>query len=185
MDLRCPILISLTGVLGNWQWGNKLIDFLTDITPQTFPIYLKRLVSIKHRGNKVILGETSLYHGDANVLSDLLRNPHLCHTFKMQNLKRWLSNLETDLLRVNRNSNCVSVNIWPSRQVSLICSIFQKPNFNPTNFYKLMGFTFLYLTQGWNCEMRTMRSLFASVFACLCLWITLLRLTCGWFHQWA
>ena len=30
-------------------------------TPQTFPIYLKRLVSIKQRENKVILGGTCLY----------------------------------------------------------------------------------------------------------------------------
>ena len=161
--------------------GNKLIDFLTDITPQTFPIYLKRLVSIKHRGNKVILGETSLYHGDANVLSDLLRNPHLCHTFKMQNLKRWLSNLETDVLRVNRNSNCVSVNIWPSIQVSLICSIFQKPNFNPTTFVNwwVLHFCTWLRAEIVKWELWGLSVCFC-VCMCLCLWITLLRLTCGW-----
>ena len=51
-------------------------------------IYFKRLLSIKQRGNKVILEGTHLYLWNANVISGPFRNPYLCHLLKMQILKR-------------------------------------------------------------------------------------------------
>ena len=51
-------------------------------------IYFKRLLSIKQRGNKVILGGTHLCLWNANVTSGPFRNPYLCHLLKMKILKR-------------------------------------------------------------------------------------------------
>ena len=61
LDLRRLILISPQEPWATLTVGKKLIDFLMDTTPETFPTYLKRLVNIKKRGNKIILGKTRLY----------------------------------------------------------------------------------------------------------------------------
>ena len=55
LDLRRPILISPQEPRVTLTVGNKLIDFLINTGD------LKRLVNIKQRGNKVILGKTCLY----------------------------------------------------------------------------------------------------------------------------
>ena len=55
LDLRLAILISPQEPQVTLTVGNKLIDFLINTGD------LKRLVKIKQRGNKVILGETCLY----------------------------------------------------------------------------------------------------------------------------
>ena len=57
-------------------------------TPKTFSINLTRLVSIKQRKNKAILEKAYMYLWDANILSGLQKNPHLCCPSKMQILKR-------------------------------------------------------------------------------------------------
>ena len=54
----CFIVVIFTGPEVWFQNNPKPTNPFT--TPKTFHVYLKRLVSIKQRGNKVILGETCL-----------------------------------------------------------------------------------------------------------------------------
>ena len=59
LGLRHPVWISLQESWVTLTVGKKLIDFLIDTTPQTFRAYLRRLVSITQRGNKVTQGKRS------------------------------------------------------------------------------------------------------------------------------
>ena len=77
----------------------ELLARLCQITKPVFPVaftskpafsvaFTSFTLSIKQRENKVILGRTSLYVWDADVLPVLLRNLNFCGLFKMQIFKR-------------------------------------------------------------------------------------------------
>lgn len=80
LGLRHPVWISLQESWVTLTVGKKLIDFLIDTTPQTFPAYLRRLVSITQR-KQSHPRKTFLYLWDAKVVSGLLRNAHLRYLF--------------------------------------------------------------------------------------------------------